>query len=114
MQDLLDKTYQDDADYYDAANLVVGTDITAFVEGLEDEIFWSDVFSKFAPSLKITFESHSRNNEYQSGVQAVLKEKDKVGKHLIHLTQFCLFACQNQNLQNFKINRMGQLVMLSF
>jgi hypothetical protein len=40
MQDILGKTYEEDADYYDAANLVVGNDITAFVEGLDDETFW--------------------------------------------------------------------------
>lgn len=51
MQDILGKSYQDDADYYDAANFVVGTDITAFVEGLADEIFWNDVFSKFARTV---------------------------------------------------------------
>ena len=44
-----DDSYQDDADYYEAANMIIKADITAFVEGFQDEIFWGDVFSKFAP-----------------------------------------------------------------
>lgn len=83
MTTIFDNTYQDDADYYDAANIAISTDITAFVEGFQDEIFWGDVFSKFAPTLKINFESHSRDNKFKSGVQEVLKEKEKTGKNLI-------------------------------
>jgi len=83
MQDILGKTYEEDADYYDAANLVVGNDITAFVEGLDDETFWGDVFSKFAPSLKIKFEAHSRNHEYKTGKLAVLKRQNETNQNLI-------------------------------
>jgi len=90
----------DDTDYYDAANIVVEADITAFVEGFEDEIFWEYVFSKFAPSLKINFESHSRDNEFKSGVQEVLKEKDKTGKNLI----LCIDSDFRYLLQDKEIN----------
>lgn len=97
---LFDDAYQDDTDYYDAANIIVKADITAFVEGFEDEIFWEYVFSKFAPSLKINFESHSRDNEFKSGVQEVLKEKDKTGKNLI----LCIDSDFRYLLQDKEIN----------
>ena len=100
MKNTIDKTYQDDADYYEAANLVVEADITAFVESFEDEVFWEAMFAKFAPSLKIHFESHSRDSQLKSGKQEVLKEKDKVGKNLI----LCIDSDFDYLLQNPKIN----------
>ena len=62
-----------DSDYLDAENLLLDKDITAYVEGFDDEVFWADIFRKFAPQLKIKFYPHSR--EYQSGKQEVLKKK---------------------------------------
>jgi hypothetical protein len=72
-----------DTDYYNKESIFLDVEITAYVEDIEDEIFWGDVFAKYAPSLKIMFYPHSRDNEFKSGVQEVLKEKDKAGKNLI-------------------------------
>jgi hypothetical protein len=75
-------------------------EITAYVEDIEDEIFWGDVFSKYAPSLKIIFYPHSRDNKFKSGVQEVLKEKDKTGKNLI----LCIDSDFRYLLQDKEIN----------
>ncbi|VXD15722.1 ABC transporter ATP-binding protein [Planktothrix serta PCC 8927] len=67
-----------DADYRDTENtFFLDKDITAYVEGLDDVVFWEDVFRKFAPSLKIIFYPHSRESEYKSGKQKVLT-KDNI------------------------------------
>jgi len=70
-----------DTEYYEGFFLDI--EITAYVEGFEDEIFWRDIFAKYAPKRKISFYPHSKENEFKSGVQEVLKEKDKTGKNLI-------------------------------
>lgn len=69
----------EDSDYLKIENdlfLRNNKDITAYVEGLEDELFWEDVFRKFAPSLKIIFYPYSRDNQFKSGKQAVLTEEN--------------------------------------
>ncbi len=64
-----------DADYRDTENtFFLDKDITAYVEGLDDVVFWEDVFRKFAPSLKIIFYPHSRESNYESGKLKVLTE----------------------------------------
>lgn len=72
-----------DTEYYEKEGVFLDVEITAYVEGFEDDIFWRDIFAKYAPSLKINFYPHSRENELKSGVQEVLKEKNKTGKNLI-------------------------------
>jgi len=62
-----------DADDRNAENLLLDQDITAYVEGLEDELFWEDIFRKFAPNLKIIFYPYSQDNQLKTGKQEVLK-----------------------------------------
>lgn len=89
-----------DTDYYNKESIFLDVEITAYVEDIEDEIFWGDVFAKYAPSLKIMFYPHSRDNEFKSGVQEVLKEKDKAGKNLI----LCIDSDFRYLLQDKEIN----------
>lgn len=64
-----------DAEYRDTENtFFLDKDITAYVEGLDDIVFWEDVFRKFAPSLKISFSAYSRESNYESGKLKVLTE----------------------------------------
>lgn len=66
-----------DANYRDIENtFFLGQDITAYVEGLDDVVFWEDVFRKFAPSLKINFSFYSRESNYESGKLTVLTENN--------------------------------------
>ena len=89
-----------DTDYYDKESIFLDIEITAYVENIEDEIFWEYVFTKYAPSLKIIFYPHSRDSEFKSGVQEVLKEKDKTGKNLI----LCIDSDFRYLLQDKEIN----------
>jgi hypothetical protein len=89
-----------DTDYYEKESIFLDVEITAYVEDIEDEIFWADVFAKYAPSLKIIFYPHSRDNKFKSGVQEVLKEKDKTGKNLI----LCIDSDFRYLLQDKEIN----------
>ena len=45
------------------------------------QVFWADIFRKFAPQLRIKFYPHSR--EYKSGKQEVLKNIDRTSKTVI-------------------------------
>lgn len=70
-----------DSDYLDAENLLLDKDITAYVEGFDDEVFWADIFRKFAPKLRMKFYPYSR--DYKSGKQEVLKNINRTSKTVI-------------------------------
>jgi len=74
MEEYIMEEYNE-ADYQDNQNtFFLDKDITAQVEGLDDVVFWEDVFRKFAPSLKINFEPYSEESNYESGKLKVLTE----------------------------------------
>lgn len=71
-----------DNEYYEIENLQLGFDITAYVENEEDVSFWSSVFYKSAPTLKVNFEYNSRGNLVR-GKGEVLKSKHLLGPSFI-------------------------------
>jgi hypothetical protein len=58
----------------DGDSILLDDQIICYVEGMEDEHFWKDIFSSFAPELNIRFFSYSRENNLKSGKQTVLSE----------------------------------------
>jgi len=57
-----------------AENRLLGADVKAYVEGNRDKIFWDNIFSEFAPTLKIHFIS-------EGGVQNVEKRIEMIHDH---------------------------------
>ncbi|MGK7943402.1 MAG: DUF4435 domain-containing protein [Microcystaceae cyanobacterium] len=89
-----------DADYRTGENILLGKDITAYVEGLEDVIFWGDVFRLFLPNLRINFYPYSQDNQFKNGKVEVLKNVDRVRYDLI----ICVDSDLDYLLKNETIN----------
>ena len=74
-----------DERYYKSHNIISGVDISAYVEGLDDIVFWQKIFRKYAPNIKINFFSYSRDRSLKNGKRFVLSETnlDNISKHFI-------------------------------
>lgn len=74
----------DDPDYLAGQVILLKVNVIACLEGMDDVIFWKDVFKKFAPWLKIDFHPHSREKE-SGGKSVVLTEANikNADKHFI-------------------------------
>ncbi len=68
------------ANYYKGATVNLGKDAIAFVEGLEDVIFWEDIFAKFAPNLKLEFFYETKFSTGKTGLNQALKFRNFVDK----------------------------------
>jgi len=77
----------------DGESILLDDNIICYVEGMEDEHFWKDIFSSFAPELNIMFFSYSRENNLKSGKQTVLTE------HNINNSSANLILCVDSDLE---------------
>ncbi len=71
--------------YWEAANIILDKDVTAYVEGPDDVSFWGDIFKKYAPALRISFSPYSRDGTLKNGKKFVLSDENirNAGKSLI-------------------------------
>ena len=115
-----------DSDYWEAFNIILNKDVTAYVEGIDDEGFWRDIFRKYAPSLQILFSSYSR--EQKTGKKYVLSEQNLInaGKSLIlcvdsdydylidnkKLSNKFVFHTYVNSIENYKLSPQGLLSIM--
>ncbi|EDN70958.1 ABC transporter ATP-binding protein [Beggiatoa sp. PS] len=112
-----------DSDYWKSANIIHDLDVTAYVEGLDDECFWRDVFRKYAPSLRILFSPYSRDGKLKNGKKFVLNDENlqNAGKNLIlcvdsdydylvgnqKLSNPYVFHTYTYSIENYKLSPQG-------
>jgi len=112
-----------DSDYWKSANIIHDLDVTAYVEGLDDECFWRDVFRKYASSLRILFFSYSRDGKLKNGKPFVLNDENlrNAGKNLIlcvdsdydylvgnqKLSNPYVFHTYTYSIENYKLSPQG-------
>ncbi len=115
-----------DSDYWEAFNIILNKDVTAYVEGIDDEDFWRDIFRKYAPSLQILFSSYSR--EQKTGKKYVLNKQNLInaGKSLIlcvdsdydylidnkKLSNKFVFHTYVNSIENYKLSPQGLLSII--
>jgi hypothetical protein len=98
-------------------------DVIAYVEGLDDECFWRDVFNKYPPSLRILFFPYSRDGNLKNGKTFVLSDENlkHAGKNLIlcvdsdydylideqKLSNPYVFHTYAHSIENYKLSPQG-------
>lgn len=111
------------SEYWEAFGVPLNKDAVAYVEGLDDEIFWESVFRKYAPSLRILFSPYSREGNVRHGKTAVLSEENRnnLGKsHILcvdsdydyligdeTLDSPFIFHTYSHSIENYKISPAG-------
>ncbi|MFK5970904.1 MAG: DUF4435 domain-containing protein [Candidatus Marithrix sp.] len=117
-----------DSDYWEAFGTIINTDITAYVEGIDDENFWRDMFRKYAPSLQILFSQYSKKGTLENGKKSVLSNVnlENAGKNLIlcvdsdydylvgnqKLLNPFVFHTYTHSIENYKLSPQGLISII--
>lgn len=108
-------------EFFRAHNQMLEDNISAFVEGLEDQDFWEAIFRKYAPALRIQFFPYSQDRLLKNGKEFVLSYLDYAGESLIlcidsdydyliknpKLDNPFVFHTYTHSIENYKVSPVG-------